>query len=150
MMPRQPIPIYQPLNLKLRPLTLQNMPLLTLRKLNPDLLSLIKAIVLRRQRIRQTRNVALGVQGRPGLDARRAFAGLEHEEQSVEARGYFGEGQAEKEGGGGAVVGEEVVELIGVVLLGLSESFSSSEIIRDGTYVHVVQLVFAAAPDGVV
>lgn len=67
-----------------RPLTLQNLPQLALR-ITDFRLRFIKRIELLVKRLLQARHVAGWVQHGPGVGAGGGFAGLEDEEQGVEA-----------------------------------------------------------------
>lgn len=120
MMPRQPIPVRIP---DLRALGVDNVPVLAPIEVHLDLLP-VEVVVPLVQGVLQAGHVAGRVQDVPGLDARDALAGLEHEHERVEAVESLGELGAEeplvRRRDALAICGVEVVPLAGVGLLRVS------------------------------
>lgn len=112
------MPINNPLRLELRPLRIDDIPQLAAIVPNTQLLLLVEGVKPRRQGVDEVAHVAVRVQGSPGADARLRLAGLEHEEERVQARhGLFqGDAQERGRGEGSLVWVEDVVELAGVGL----------------------------------
>jgi len=108
--------INQPIPLKLRSLSINDIPQLAALVANPLLLRLVEGIVARRQRVTEIPHIARRMESLPWPDARLPLAGLEDEEQRVETGYYLCEWDAEK-GFWGRLVGvKEVVQLLGVGL----------------------------------
>jgi hypothetical protein len=103
------VAVRQPINFKLRPFRVQYIP--QLAAIVPDLLllRLVKLVKPRGQRVTEILHVAGRMEGLPRTNARLPLAGLEDEEQGIQAGDYLCEWKPQQSLGRFLVAVQEVL-----------------------------------------